>query len=306
MDARTRRIRDAMSAGFPAVGDTVFDAAEARAVLAAAPVPDRPQVPVGEVADLDADGVPVRVYRPLDGGSGGAAPPVVVFFHGGGFVLCGLDSHDGLARELCAGTGAVVVSVDYRLAPEHRHPAAEDDAYTALLWAHGRAAALGGDPERIAVAGDSAGGNLAVRAAWRARDEGGPAVRHQLLVYPVTDAAMDAPSYTEHAEDGFLTAKAMAWYWEQYLGGAPGHAASPLRASDLARLPSACVITAEYDPLRDEGEAYAARLEAAGVPVETHRFDGAFHGFITLTHVLPAAREAVAVACTALRRDLFR
>ncbi|WP_106403666.1 alpha/beta hydrolase [Actinocorallia populi] len=306
MDARTRRIRDAMSAGFPAVGDTVFDAAEARAVLAAAPAPDLPRPPVGRVEDHDADGVPVRVYRPLGTGSGGAAPPVVVFFHGGGFVLCGLDSHDGLVRELCAGSGAIVVSVDYRLAPEHRYPVAEDDAYTALVWVRDHAASFGGDPERIAVAGDSAGGNLAARAALRARDAGGPAVRHQLLVYPVTDAAMDTASYAEHAEDGFLTAKAMAWYWEQYLGGEPGRSASPLRAADLARLPSACVITAEYDPLRDEGEAYAAELEAAGVPVEAHRFDGAFHGFITLTHVLPAAREAVALACSVLRRELLR
>ncbi|MFB4317658.1 alpha/beta hydrolase [Actinomadura sp. 21ATH] len=300
MDRLTRRVRDAMTAGFPALGETVLDAAEARAVLAAAPVPDVPRTPVARVEDRAAGDVPVRIYWP----DAPAPAPVVVFFHGGGFVLCDLDSHDGLARDLCAGAGAIVVSVDYRRAPEHRHPAAADDAYAAAAWAHAHAAELGGDPGRLAVAGDSAGGALAALTALRARDGGGPPLRHQLLVYPVTDAAMDTASYRDHAADGFLTAKAMAWYWEQYLGGADGRDASPLRAADLSGLPPACVITAEHDPLRDEGEAYAERLAAAGVPVEARRFPGTFHGFAGVTHVLPAAREAVALAAAALRRNL--
>lgn len=304
LDALTRKIIGALSAGFPALGETVFDAAEAREILSRAPASPLPPTQVGRVEDRTADGVPVRIYWPPDSPDD---MPLVLFLHGGGFVVCDLDSHDGFARDLCAGTGAVVVSVGYRLAPEHPFPAAVEDAYTALTWTHAQAAALGADPHRLAVAGDSAGGNLAAVLTLLARDRGGPSLRHQLLIYPVTDAARDTPSYTRHADDGFLTATAMAWFWAQYLAdpseGAHPHA-SPLRAPDLSGLPPACVITAEHDPLRDEGEAYAARLAAAGVPVSCHRITGSFHGFISLPQILPAARTAQELAFQSVRTAL--
>ncbi|MWK37536.1 alpha/beta hydrolase fold domain-containing protein [Actinomadura sp. J1-007] len=242
-----------------------------------------------------------------DSGEAAQRLPVVVFFHGGGFVLCGLDSHDRLCRALTAGSGAIVMAVDYRLAPEHPFPAAVEDARAAVAWASRNAAALGGDPARLAVAGDSAGGALAASACLHARDRGGPHVAFQLLIYPVTDAAQDTASYRDHAEGGFLTAAHMRWFWEQYLSD-PAQAAdpdaSPLRADDLSGLPPACVLTAECDPLRDEGEAYAARLAEAGVPVQSRRFEGAFHGFASLDHVLPVAGEAQRIAAEALRNAL--
>ncbi|RSN67539.1 alpha/beta hydrolase [Actinomadura sp. WAC 06369] len=302
LDPLAAKIADAMTATFPRIGTEVSDAAEARRILAAAPRPDLDPIPAAAVEDRVIDAplpVPVRIYRP----DSPAPVPVVVFFHGGGFVLCGLDSHDRTCRALAADTGMIVVSVDYRLAPEHPFPAAVEDAGAAVAWAHANAAALGGDPGRLAVAGDSAGGNLAAVACLDARDSGGPPIRFQLLVYPVTDAARDSPSYREFAAGPFLTADHMRWYWERYLpdparGADPR--ASPLRAPDLAGLPPACVITGECDPLRDEGEAYAARLVDAGVAVRARRFDGAFHGFYGLDHVLPAAREARRLSAEAL------
>lgn len=308
LDPLSQKIVDALGAGFPRLGETVFDAAEARALLAARPLAEVPRTPVARVEDRTVPGpdgpVPVRLYWPSEGAEG---LPVVLFMHGGGFVLFGLDSHDALARDLCAGAGAIVVSVDYRLAPEHPYPAAVDDAYAALLWVHENAVSLGGDPARLGVAGDSAGGNLAAVTCLRSRDEKGPALSHQLLIYPVTDAAQNTGSYAVHAEDGFLTAKAMAWFWRQYLGEDADAAhpyVSPLRAPDLSGLPPACVITAGHDPLRDEGEAYAIRLAEHGVAAEVHRFDGAFHGFVAASHILGYAREALSLAASAQRKAL--
>ncbi|MBO2458472.1 alpha/beta hydrolase [Actinomadura sp. LCR2-06] len=296
-----------MTAGFPPIGAEVTEAAQARRLLAAAPAPDLPAIPVARTEDraprLGHGSLPVRIYWP----DGDAPHPVTVFFHGGGFALCGLDSHDRVCRMIASGAGTIVVSVDYRLAPEHPFPAAVEDARAAVAWAHANAAALGGDPARLAVAGDSAGGNLAAVACLAARDEAGPPIAFQALIYPVTDAGQDTPSYREHGEGNFLTATHMRWYWEQYLDD-PSHAghphASPLRAPDLSGLPPAFVLTAECDPLRDEGEAYAARLAEAGVPVEAHRIEGAFHGFFGLDHVLPAAVEARRLATGALRAAL--
>jgi acetyl esterase len=231
----------------------------------------------------------LRVYTPR-----GAGPfPLLVFFHGGGFVVCDLDTHDALCRNLCAGAGCVVASVDYRLAPEHRFPAAPDDCLAATRWAAEHAAELRADPARVAAGGDSAGGNLAAVVAQRARDEGGPRLAAQLLLYPTTDAAATGmPSLAENAEGYGLTARDMAWFKGHYLGD-PAEAAnphaSPLRAADLRGLPPALVQTAEYDPLRDEGEAYAARLRAGGRADRRSRRAGMIHGFLFFPGLVRAA-----------------
>jgi acetyl esterase len=291
---------DACTAAFPPLGTTMTDIREVRAFFTDRPAPEPARQPrLDRVTDTEADGVPVRVYEP---GGAPAPAPVVVFFHGGGMVLCSLDSHDAFCRELAAGTGATVVSVDYRLAPEHPFPAPVEDAYTALRWA---ARTHPGRP--LAVAGDSAGGNLAAVTALLARDRGGPALAAQHLYYPMLDPARASASYTENAQGRFVTADHLRWYWEQYLTG-PADAldprATPFAARDLAGLPPAFVVTAGFDPLRDEGRRYAELLAAAGVPVEHHPYDEAFHGFMTMSGdaALPEARDARAKAFAALRR----
>jgi acetyl esterase len=239
--------------------------------------------------------VPLRIYRPLS--ADGRRPlAAVVYLHGGGWVTCDLDTHDRLCRTLANRSGAAVIAVDYRRAPEHPFPAAVDDGLAALDWTRAHAADLGVDLARLAVAGDSAGGNLAAVIARRDRDGGGaPPLALQVLLLPVTDAAMDTPSYTENADGFYLTHAAMRWYWDHYLGGAdPLHPdASPLRASDLRGLPPALVVTAEYDPLRDEGEAYAERLRTAGVRVRFRRYEGMVHGFIRWGAAVDAATAAL-------------
>jgi acetyl esterase len=247
--------------------------------------------------------IPVRVYTP----PGRGPYPALVYFHGGGWVVGGIETHDGLCRDLATGVPAVVVSVDYRLAPEHRFPAAADDALAATRWVAAHAAELGADPRRLAVGGDSAGGNLSAVTALRARDERGPALGFQLLVYPVTDGSMDYPSYRENAEGYFLTRTMMEWFWSHYVPdpAARRHPhASPLRAESLRGLPPALVITAEFDPLRDEGEAYGARLREAGVAVEHTRYDGMVHGFFGMKVLIAQAAAAVDQAAAALRRAL--
>jgi len=246
--------------------------------------------------------LPVRVYTP----EGEPPFPIVVFFHGGGWVVGTLDSYDPLCRALAAAVPAVVVSVGYRLAPEDRWPAAVEDAYAATVWASRKAAELGGAQHRLAVAGDSAGGNLAAVVALGARDRGGPPIAFQLLVYPVLDAAADTASWRDHAEDFHLTAAGMRWYWDHYLGPADGSApdASPLRAAFLGGLPPALVIGAEHDILRDEGEAYAARLRDAGVAATASRYPGVVHGFFRWRAVTGAADAALQEAAAALRSAL--
>jgi acetyl esterase len=266
--------------------------------------------PVPEVASVTEHSVPgpvgaipLRVYAP----SAGRALPGIVYFHGGGFVIGSLDSHDGTCRALANASGCSVVSVDYRLAPEHRFPAAPEDCYAALRFVAERGAELGIDPRRLALAGDSAGGNLAAVTALLARERRGPDLRFQLLIYPVADHRFDTASYRDNAEGYFLTAAMMRWFWGHYLerpeqGDDP--LASPLRAKDLAGLPPAQVITAEYDPLRDEGEAYAARLREAGVATELLRYPGQIHGFFSLYDALDDGRAAVERAGAALRAAL--
>jgi acetyl esterase len=247
--------------------------------------------------------IPVRVYRP----DAGAGRPAIVYFHGGGWVIGDLDHSDGLCRSLCREAGMVVVNVDYRLAPEHRFPAAAEDCYATLCWTAENAASLGVDATRLAVAGASAGGNLAAAAALMARDRGGPALGAELLVYPVLDAACDLPSYVEFADGYVVSTEDMRWYWRQYLSE-PADAADayacPLRAADLSGLPQTLVITAEYDCVRDDGERYAERLAEFGVPVRLIRMPGTLHGFFNMPGVNRKATEAVTEAarflCAAL------
>jgi len=243
----------------------------------------------------------VRIYTP----EVSAEPlPVLVLFHGGGFIAGSPDSHDGGARELCALAQAIVVSVDYRLAPENRFPAAAEDCHAALLWAAAHAAELGGDATRLAITGDSAGGNLAAAVALMNRDRGGPALALQVLVYPVIDPACATPSARANGEGYLLTTASMKWMWSLYVNGADDYAnpyAAPIAAASLAGLPPALVITAEFDPLRDEGEAYGRALEAAGVPTTISRYDGMIHGFASCFDITPRAREAAGEVARALQ-----
>ena len=266
----------------------------------------RPSVPGPEVSMVEGrvipgpgGDVPVRIYTPA-----GAGPfPVLVWFHGGGMVLGDLDTADGTARHLCVGAGCVVVSVDYRLAPEHKFPAAPEDCYAATEWVSKNAASIDGDPNRIAVGGDSAGGNLATVVALMSRDRGGPSLVFQLVVYPMVDRDFNTESYRSNADGYLLTRDSMIWYWNHYLSAETDMTnpyAVPFQASDLRGLPSALVITAEYDPLRDEGDAYADRLRAAGVATVSSRYDGMVHGFFGMSAILDKGKQAMSEASAAL------
>ena len=291
-----RRLCDAMSAAFPDPADGPLDADALRAAARAGlgrPAVDMRAVTEREVAGPDAP-VPVRIYDP----GAGDARPLVVFLHGGGWVLCDLDTHDGLCRQLAALSGASVVSVDYRRAPEHPFPAASDDAYAVTRWAAAHAQELGCDPGRLFVAGDSSGGNLAAAVALRALgDPAGPPLAGQLLLYPALDHRLGGESPVAYERGFFHTTAHMRWYWEQYLGpcGDPV-AASPGLASGLDGLPPALVVLADCDPLRDEGLAYARRLAGAGVRAEVALYPGVFHGFLGAAGLLPEADAALARA----------
>ena len=267
----------------------------------------RPRAPGPEVAKVEdrmiagpGGDLPVRIYTPA-----GPGPfPILVWFHGGGWVIGDLESADGTARHLTVETGCVTVSVDYRLAPETKFPGAADDCYAATVWAAGHAAEIQGDATRLAVGGDSAGGNLAAAVSLMARDRNGPNIAFQLLIYPVTEHNFDTISYKDNAEGYSLTRDSMIWYWDHYLSDASDAAnpyAAPMQASDLSQLPPALVITAEYDPLRDEGEAYGKRLQDAGVPTTCSRYDGVIHGFYGMSAVVDKAKQAITESATALK-----
>ena len=247
----------------------------------------------------------VRIYTP----EGGDGPfPIVVYFHGGGWVIGDLETHDHWCRALASEVPAVVVAVDYRLAPETRFPAAAEDCFAATRWAAANAKALQGDAGRLAVAGDSAGGNLSAAVAQMARDRGGPAIAFQLLLCPATEYGFDTASYRDNADGYMLTKSGMVWFWHHYLADPAKDGldprASPMRAQSLAGLPPAHVVTAEYDVLRDEGEAYAAKLRQAGVPVTAKRYDGQIHDFFAFGHVLAQGAAASEEIFGALRRAL--
>jgi acetyl esterase len=273
----------------------LFEAATpAGAGEAVAAVEDR--VVPGPAGDL-----PVRVYTPDAKGP----HPALVFFHGGGFVIGSIATHDATCRALTNAARCAVVSVDYRLAPEHPFPAAPEDCYAAVSWVAKNAAELGVDGERVAVGGDSAGGNLAAVVAQPAQEHGHPRLVHQLLIYPVTNHSFETASYAENAEGYLLEREMMRWFWNHYLANESDGAdpkASPLRGKDLSGLAPATVLTAEFDPLRDEGEAYAERLREAGVPTVHTRYRGMIHGFFGMTDALDAAKAAVAQAGGELRK----
>lgn len=263
-----------------------------------------PTATVHQIRDLDADGVPVRLYRPNDEEGLG----LLVYLHGGGWVIGDLDSHDSVCRALANGSGHAVLSVDYRLAPEHPFPAPLEDAVTAVRWAHANATGLGCRADRLAIGGDSAGGNMAAVVAQLAPV---PLV-HQMLIYPITDCTRSFPSYDENATGYFLTKAGMGWFIDHYLSGDAGTLddprVSPLFASDavVRATPPALVVTADFDPLRDEGDAYAKRLASLGVATSHVRFGGMFHGFFSLADFLDDAKAANALAAAAVGAALSR
>lgn len=287
-----------LDGGFPAVHE--MTAQEARALVSARRQPVTNLDDVESAEDVQVDGVPVRVYRPH--GAAGERRPAIVFAHGGGFVFCDLDSHDGFCRMLARHTDSVVFSVDYRLAPEHRAPAAADDMLTVVRNVMEYADSWLIDPAAVAVAGDSAGGNLAAVTALRAREHNLP-LAAQVLLYPVIEPDFESESYRRYATGHFNTRAAMEWYWQHYLGDAPMPEPAwhvvPSRAAGHQGLAPAVVVTAGRDPLCSEGERYAATLRAAGVPVRHRHYPELFHGFVTIGPFAPAAS-----ARTMLWRDL--
>jgi acetyl esterase len=286
---------------------------EARAFYRERRFATQPEAPeVAESRDVQADGphgpIPMRLVRPK-GAARDAVLPVLVYFHGGGWVIGDLDTHDTLCRELANLSGCAVIATDYRMGPEHRFPAAVDDCVAATRWVRGNAKALGVDPERMAVGGDSAGGNLAAVVSIAARDAGDLPIRFQLLIYPATDAHCGTDSYHRNGEGYLLTKETMAYFYGHYIADRrhfDDWRASPLRHDDLSALPPALVITAGFDPLRDEGLAYAHRLSAAGNRATHVSFERQIHGFITMGKVIDEANAAVLLCAATLRSELTR
>jgi acetyl esterase len=308
LDPQAAMFLEAFSkAGGPEPWEVAPDVARNFAAQRRAAMPPGPAAIVEDhLAPCDGGPILVRVYKPLQPTA--AAQGCLVWFHGGGFVLGSVRESDRDCRQIAHLSGCAVGSVDYRCAPEHVFPAASDDCYAATSWIHAHARELGLDPARIAVGGDSAGGNLATGVAMRARERGAFALRFQVLLYPVTDlASFDTPSYHEFADGYFLTKRTMLWFRDHYVPNAAEQAhplASPLRAAELSGLPPALVITPENDPLRDEGEAYAERLATAGVRVMRRRWPGMIHGFVSMFPYLDSATLALQEIAAALRTEL--
>lgn len=294
LDPDAARLLEAIRAGGSPLAMTTPEAARRQYDAGRAKVAP-PPLPVGGIEDFPIPGpggrpLALRLYRPP--GAAAAPLPTLLYFHGGGWVLGGLDSHDAICRALSLHAGFAVLSVDYRLAPEDRFPAAVDDAVAALGWVAQAGHRRGLDAGRLAVGGDSAGGTIAAALAIVDRDSGRQRIGFQLLLYPVTDCAFDTPSQRAFAEDHLLTRANLEWFRAQYLGEAAqadDWRASPLRVPTAAGLPPALILTAEYDPLRDEGEAYGERLRAAGVAVQTWRVPGQIHGFLAMGGVIAGA-----------------
>ncbi|WP_027341389.1 alpha/beta hydrolase [Hamadaea tsunoensis] len=304
VQAHLERLAAVNFAGLHTVSPEQARAGARRLTAASVGVPERVEEVTDRIAETAVGPLAVRIYRPL--GVREEVPGVVVFFHGGGFVLGDLDSHDALARALANGAGSVVVSVDYPLSPEAKYPAAVDAGFAATSWVVDNAADLGVDAGRLAVAGDSAGGNLAAVLALKARDAGGPAIAFQLLIYPDLDFRRTNFTITEYAgKYGNVSREAQEWFMDHYLTTAEQRLdprVSPLLEPDLAGLPPAFIVTAEYDALRDEGEAYGRRLADAGVPATVRRYDGMIHEF--LRHPFDDAKNAVGDITEALREAL--
>ncbi|WP_319449720.1 MULTISPECIES: alpha/beta hydrolase [unclassified Mycobacterium] len=302
-----RALIDAMDERTPKVGTEVLDARAAREIQRANTVAGL-EIPLARVRDLrggiagDSSPVTIRLY---EAETTSTHRPLIVFVHGGGWVLCDLETHDPMCRRLARDTDALVASIDFRRAPEHPFPGPLEDVYASLVWLHDNAARLGVDPQRIAIAGDSSGGNLAGAATLMARDLGGPTIVFQALLYPVTDYRLDTRSYLEFGESGgFLTRAKMEWYWTQYLGAQDrGHPYVSLVDADLGGLPRTLIVVAECDPLRDEGAAYAERLQTAGNDVSLVCYEGAFHGFLSLGDVLDVADLAGAETCNWIKES---
>jgi len=308
LDPQARMMIDGMKAMGVSLYTPGQTAAEMREQMEARKIPAPVEPVMARTEDRTvpgADGfeIPIRIYWPTESS---AARPVVVFFHGGGWVIGGIESHDATVRSLAAATDMVWVSVDYRLAPESRFPTAAEDCYAATEWVARNAASIGADASRLAVAGDSAGGNLAAVVALVARDRPGPDIVFQLLIYPVTDFDTTTKSMLDNGDDYFLTRDSMEFFYDQYVDEADraDPLAAPLRAESLAGLPPALVITAEYDPLRDEGNAYAQRLQASGVPTTLSCYGGMIHGFFSMPLIMDAAKAAQVQAARTLIRAL--
>ncbi|ORV49406.1 esterase [Mycolicibacter engbaekii] len=303
LDSQIARIIEVLNAGFPPVH--TMTGAEARAVIRSRFTPVADPRPVAQVADRTIAGpegpIDVRIYRPRAADTD--AVPTLVWAHGGGWVFCDLDSHDDLCRDFANQIPAVVVSVHYRRAPEEgRWPAAAEDVYAATVWAAEHITELGGDPNRLLVGGDSAGGNLAAVTALMARDRGQPLLSGQLLLYPVIAADFDTPSYRQFGRGYYNPKPALQWYWDQYVPTVADRSnpyASPLQSTDLSGLPPAVVVIAGHDPLRDEGRAYCEALRGADVPTVVRYFEGGVHGFMTMPS-LDICHRARAQACASL------
>ncbi len=296
-------LKEAESLGLPAYQD--LSPTEARRQMLDQAPPVQPNLSVKKVVDRRIPGpdgdIPIRLYYPADD----APFATLVYFHGGGWVIGDLDTHHGFCHALAKSSGCLVVAVDYRLAPEHRYPAAVEDAYAATQWIAENSELIQADPDRLAVCGDSAGGHLAAVVSLMARDRKGPRIDLQVLIYPITDCSFDTPSYEENREGYMLTRDLMKWFWNHFINDeseADDPYVSPLRAKNLCDLPPALILTAGYDPLRDEGEAYGRRLQEAGVNVTLSRYPGMIHAFIRMTAVLDKANDALDEVAGALRR----